>query len=108
MTRASHWTRLDAIRARTPGIGARSIEGIVMTYLGTGPDALNLISGIRYDACSGYDHPLDGQSIDFGEPGIDRSQVRSPWRELLDEAAACPPFTFELDHADQEVLLPPY
>ncbi|MDB5616107.1 hypothetical protein [Tardiphaga sp.] len=79
-----------------------------MTYLGTGPNALNLISGIRYDACSGYDHPLDGQSIDFGEPGIDRSQVPSPWRELLDEAADRPPFTFVLDHADQEPMPPPY
>jgi hypothetical protein len=102
VTRSSLWTRLNAVRSNAPGVGRRRIEGIVMTYLGTGPDALNLVSGIKYDACSGYDHPLDGQSIDFGEPGIDRSQVPSPWRELLDDAADRPPFTFELDCAAQD------
>jgi hypothetical protein len=28
----------------------------------------------------GHTHPLDGQEIDFGEHGIERDQVPSPWR----------------------------
>lgn len=72
-----------------------------MTYMGTGPGALDLVSGIEYSACAGYSHPLDGQRVDFGEPGIPRLQVPAPWRELLDEAAK-PPVTFTLDHAEQD------
>jgi hypothetical protein len=79
-------------------MNGRQVSGIVQRYLGTGEGALNRISGIHYTACDGYTHPLDGQSIDFGDYGIPSEEVPSPWRELLVEAA---PFTFSLDRPDQ-------
>jgi hypothetical protein len=51
-------------------------------------------------ACAGHQHPLDGQEIDFSELGIERDQVPSPWRELLDGPTKS--FTFDLDRPDQE------
>jgi hypothetical protein len=48
----------------------------------------------------GHTHPLDGQSIDFGDHGIPLDQVPSPWRELLGTVGE--PFTFTLDHAEQD------
>jgi hypothetical protein len=38
---------------------------------------------MHYAACEGHPHPLDGQEIDFGEHGISREEVPSPWRDLL-------------------------
>lgn len=84
MGRVSHWSRLRALEDRLPRADPNPIVGIVRRILGTGPDALNLVSGIFYTSCRGYEHPLDGQSIDFGEPGIPPEDVPSPWRELLD------------------------
>jgi hypothetical protein len=44
-------------------------------------------------------HDLKGQSTDFGDYGIPREEVPSPWRELLASADqnGAKPFTFELD-----------
>jgi hypothetical protein len=97
----SRWRALaEGLRSRLPqGANGRQISGIVSTILGTGEGALNRISGIHYTACEGYKHPLDGQSIDFGDYGIPREEVPSPWRELLEEARR--PFTFNLDRPDQ-------
>jgi hypothetical protein len=95
--------RAEGLRGRLPhGANGRQISGIVSTILGTGEGALNRISGIRFHACTGYEHPLDGQSIDFGDYGIPREEVPSPWRELLVEATT--PITFNLDHPEQEPL----
>jgi hypothetical protein len=97
----SRWRVLaEGLRGRLPhGTNGRQITGIVSTILGTGEGALTRISGISFNACTGYEHPLDGQSIDFGDYGIPREEVPSPWLELLEEAAT--PFTFNLDRPDQ-------
>ena len=98
----SRWRALaEGLRNRLPrGTNGEQISGIVSTYLGTGEGALNRISGISFHSCEGYEHPLDGQSIDFGDYGIPREEVPSPWRELLEEAAAG--VTFSLDRPDQD------
>jgi hypothetical protein len=97
----SRWrATAEGLRRWLPrGMGGRQISGIVERYLGTGEDALNRISGLHYTACEGYTHPLDGRSIDFGDYGIAREEVPSPWRELLAEAATG--FTFNLDSPEQ-------
>jgi len=106
MARGSRlWTRLEAAEARLPADRGRPVVGIIRTIIGTGEGGLNRISGIHYKACGGYSHPLDGQGIDFGEHGIERAQVPSPWRELLDGPVE--PFTFDLDSPDQDAELPP-
>jgi hypothetical protein len=98
----SRWRVLaEGLRGRLPrGTEGRQISGIVQRYLGTGEGALNRISGIRFDSCGDYKHPLDGQSIDFGDYGIPREEVPSPWRELLEPHST--PFTFALDHPEQD------
>jgi hypothetical protein len=93
--------RAEGLRGRLPhGTNGRQISGIVSTIVGTGEGALNRIGGITFNACMGYEHPLDGQSIDFGVCGIPREEVPSPWRELLEEAS----FTFSLDRPEQDAL----
>jgi hypothetical protein len=64
------------------------------------PSRDRLLVRLSYRACAGYEHPLDCQSIDFGEHGIPRDEVPSPWRELLDGSVE--PFTFNLDSPDQD------
>lgn len=98
----SRWrAKAEALRSRLPlGARGRQIECIIWTSPGTGEGGLSRISGIHYTAVMGHTHPLDGQSIDFGDHGIERDQVPSPWRELLDGPAE--PFTFTLDHAEQD------
>jgi len=61
---------------------------------------IGFISGMTYNACTGYTHPLDGCSVDFGDHGILRDQVPSPWRELFGEMDE--PLTFDLDRPDQD------
>jgi hypothetical protein len=91
----------EGLRGRLPrGTNGRQISGIVSTILGTGEGAINRISGLHYTACEGCTHPLDGQSIDFGDYGISRDEVPSPWRELLEGPPQ--PFTFNLDRPDQD------
>jgi hypothetical protein len=97
----SRWRVLaGGLRGRLPrGSGGRQISGIVQTIVGTGEDGKDRISGLTYTAVFGHTHPLDGQSIDFGDYGIPRDEVPSPWRELLEEPLRPPvePFTFNLD-----------
>jgi hypothetical protein len=100
VARNSLWTRLKAAEARSPGVDLNPVTVIIRTILGTGEGGKDRISGISYRACTGYEHPLDCQSIDFGEHGIPRDEVPSPWRELLDGSVE--PFTFNLDSPDQD------
>jgi hypothetical protein len=93
----------EGLRSRLPhGTNGRQISGIISTIVGTGEGALNRIGALHYTACDGYTHSLDGQSIDFGDYGVTREEVPSPWRELLDEHAT--PFTFSLDRPEQELV----
>jgi hypothetical protein len=105
VARSRLWARLDAVAARLPRPGP-NVVGIIHTYIA--PGHLDKVAGISYAACAGYDHPLDGQSIMFDEP-LAREEVPSPWRELLNGCQG-EPFTFELDHAEQdnEIGPPPY
>jgi hypothetical protein len=98
----SRWRAQTAeLRKRLPHVAmGRQISGIVQTIAGTGKGGLNRISGLTYTAVMGHEHPLDGQSIDFGERGIEKWEVPSPWRELLGEAGE--PLTFDLDRPDPE------
>jgi hypothetical protein len=91
----------EGLRGRLPrrAIG-RQIDCIIWVIPGTGEGGLSRIGGIHYTACAGHTHPLDGQSVDFGDYGIPREEVPSPWRELLADAAT--PFTFSLDRPDQD------
>jgi hypothetical protein len=77
---ASRWRgQIDAMRRRLPrSARGRQITGIVSTIVGTGEGGLDRISGLTYSAVTGYEHPLSGQSIDFGEHGIPRDEVPSP------------------------------
>jgi hypothetical protein len=99
----SRWRiQLSKLRAGLPRSGTgRQIEGIIEIIVGTGEGGLNRIGALHYRACPGHPHPLDGQSIDFGDHGIARSDVPSPWRELLGDVSA--PFSFELDRPVQEL-----
>jgi hypothetical protein len=83
MARSIWRTQVAELRKRLPGTQGRAVTGIVETIVGTGDGGLNRIGGLSYTACEGYPHPLDGQSVDFGEHGIERDQVPSPWREML-------------------------
>jgi hypothetical protein len=99
VARGNLWTRLQAVAARLPTAGV-GVVGIIRTIIDPGyPDK---IGGIHYTACGGHEHPLDGQSIDFGVPGLDRDRVPSPWRELLN-GAKDEPFTFNLDSPEQDI-----
>jgi hypothetical protein len=86
-----------------PGAGPSPVTGIVHTIIN--PGHLDKIGGLSYHACEGYEHPLDGQGIDFGVPGISRDQVPSPWRELIEPQAQ--PFTFTLDSPEQHQIEAP-
>jgi hypothetical protein len=103
MARSIWRTQAAELRKRLPG-GAtgRQVTGIVQKYTGTGEGGAKRIGGIQYTACAGHQHPLDGQEIDFGEHGIERDQVPSPWRELLDGPNK--PFTFDLERPDQKQI----
>jgi hypothetical protein len=82
----SRWRRqIEEIRSRIPREFHDPVTGIFLTYLK--PGFKDQIAGFRYDACAGYEHPLDGQSITF-DPPIDRDQLPSPWRELRLEVDA--------------------
>lgn len=98
----SRWrATAEALRSRLPlGAGGRQIKGIIWVVPGTGEGGLSRIGGIHYNACDGHPHPLDGQEIDFGDHGIPREEVPSPWRELLESQPA--PFTFTLDSPEQD------
>jgi hypothetical protein len=100
----SRWRVLaEGLRNRLPrGAKGRQISGILERIVGTGEGGLNRIGGLRYTACEGHPHQLDGREIDFGEHGIERDQVPSPWRELLDGPGE--PFTFDLDRPDQKQI----
>jgi len=100
----SRWRALaGGLRGRLPrGTMGRQISGIVQTTVGTGEGGSSRIGGISYNAVMGYEHPLDGQSVDFGDYGIPREEVPSPWRELLEGPLL--PFTFTLDHPGQDAL----
>jgi hypothetical protein len=102
MARSIWRTQVAELRKRLPGTQARVVTGIVQTILGTGEGGAKRIGGISYTAVMGHEHPLDGQEIDFGEHGIERDQVPSPWRELLDGPNK--PFTFDLDRPDQKQI----
>jgi hypothetical protein len=80
-------------------VAGQNVVGIIHRIVN--PEHLDKIGGLHYTACDGYEHPLDGKCIDFGVPGLDRNQVPSPWRELL-EGVKGEPITFELDQADQD------
>jgi len=84
MARVSQWARLRAAEARLPAPDPNPIVGILHRYVSPAGYAEGLITGLSYHVCQSYEHPLDGQSIDFGEPGIPLDDVPSPWRELLD------------------------
>lgn len=83
MARVSQWSRLRALEDRLPRTDSNPVVGIVRRILGTGPDALKLISGLSYRSCHGHQHPLDGQSIDFGELGIPPEDLPPRWDELM-------------------------
>lgn len=83
MARVSQWARLRAAEARLPAPDPNPIVGILVRYLCPAGKAEGRISGLSYRACRGYQHALDGQQIDFGEPGILPDDVPSPWREVL-------------------------
>jgi hypothetical protein len=101
MARSIWRTQVAELRKRLPrGASGQQISGIVQTILGTGEGGARRIGGISYTAVMGHEHPLDGQEIDFGEHGIQRDQVPSPWRELL--GSPIEPFTFDLDRPDQD------
>ena len=87
----SRWrVTAEGLRSRLPrGAAGREVIGIVQTIVGTGEGGLNRIGGLSYTACAGHEHSLDGQSIDFGEYGIERDQVPSPWWELLEAQSDC-------------------
>jgi hypothetical protein len=79
-------TQVAELRKRLP----RDDEGMAITGILTHyiePGHPGKIGGLMYQACSGYQHPLDGQSIDF-EPPLGPDQVPAPWRALLDRE--CP------------------
>jgi hypothetical protein len=57
-----------------------AIAGFLIRYIDVGHPGK--IGGLMYQTCSGYQHPLDGQQIDFDLP-IEPDQVPAPWRELL-------------------------
>jgi hypothetical protein len=86
MARSIWRTQVAELRKRLPrdneGV---EIAGFLVRYLDVGHPGK--ISGLLYQACSGHQHSLDGQSIDF-EPPFGRDQVPAPWRELLD--SECP------------------
>ena len=96
----SRWrAAAETLRSRLPrGATGRPIEGIIQRYIGKG--GIGFISGMTYNACTGHTHPLDGCSVDFGDHGILRDQVPSPWRELFGEMDE--PLTFDLDRPDQD------
>jgi hypothetical protein len=100
----SRWrATAEGLRSRLPRDAAgRAVTGIVMTIVGTGGGGANRIGGISYTAVLGHQHPLDGQSIDFGDHGIEREEVPRPWRELLGEVGE--PFSFDLDRPDQNAF----
>ena len=85
----------ERLRSRLPrGATGRQISGILTTITDPTDEGGALrISGLAYTAVVGHTHPLDGQSIDFGEYGIPRDQVPSPWRDLLGDVGKT--FTFE-------------
>jgi hypothetical protein len=78
----SRWRKtIQEIRSQIPTDLVDPIAGFLITYLK--PGYLNLIAGLRYDACE-EPHSLDKQTIMF-DPPIERDQVPSPWREMLKE-----------------------
>jgi len=83
MARVSHWSRLRAAEARLPAPDPNPIRGILVRWLSPAGMAEGRISGLSYRACRGYEHALDGQQVDFGEPGILPADVPPPWREVL-------------------------
>jgi hypothetical protein len=62
-----------------------AVGGFLIRYIDVGHPGK--IGGLMYQACAGYHHPLDGQSIDF-DPTLWPDQVPAPWRQLLD--TECP------------------
>jgi hypothetical protein len=81
----SKWrSQIDAMRRQLPRGAGREIEGILTTYID--PLAPTMISGLAYDCCAGYSHPLDGQSIDF-DPPISAGELPEPWLGLAAMAA---------------------
>jgi hypothetical protein len=81
-----------------PRADLNPVTGIIRTIIN--PGHLDKIGGLSYHACAGHEHPLDGQEIDFGVPGLSRDQVPSPWRELLESQADA--ITFTLDSPGQD------
>jgi hypothetical protein len=100
MARSIWRTQVAELRKRLPGTQGRAVSGILERIVGTGEGGAKRIGGLCYTACEGHTHPLDGQSIDFGEYGIPRDQVPSPWREMLEAPGES--FTFDLDRPDQD------
>jgi hypothetical protein len=79
VARGSLWARLRLAEARLSTPGAE-VEGIIRTMID--PDEKKLC-GIVYRACSGYEPPLDGQSITFHPPILRWEIPEGPWRDLL-------------------------
>jgi hypothetical protein len=88
MARSIWRTQVAELRKRLPGIQGRAVSGIVMTIVGTGEGGAKRIGGISYTAVVGHEHPLDGQSVDFGDRGVERTKCHrrgvSCWSALME------------------------
>jgi hypothetical protein len=81
MARSIWRTQVAELRKRLPnGSASMAITGILIRYIEPGHPGK--IGGLRYQVCSGYQHPLDGQSIAF-DPPLGPDEVPAPWRDLL-------------------------
>jgi hypothetical protein len=81
MARSIWRTQVAELRKRLPrNDEGMAITGILTRYIEPGHPGK--VGGLMYQACSGYQHPLDRHSIDF-DPPIEPDQVPAPWHELL-------------------------